>query len=217
MNDQPHPPDVSPRPKPQVPPSSCQGKKYMSLKRWSSLWYQVSLISELQPQTVLEIGVGGGVLKAVCQTLGIAVQTADIDPELTPDFVSSVQRLPLQDQSFELTCAFQVLEHVPYSEAIVGFRELCRVSRRHILLSLPNAARAYPQQLTIPPLGNVRVTIPGPLRPFPQMIPSHCGEIGRPGTRLRQVIQDLGAETRLVREFRVFENPYHHFFQFERR
>ena len=80
-----------------------------------------------------------------------------------------------------------------------------------------DSVRFPPEQLTIPPLGNVRVTIPGPLRPFPQMIPSHCGEIGRPGTRLRQVIQDLGAETRLVREFRVFENPYHHFFQFERR
>jgi hypothetical protein len=95
---------------PQVPASSYDFAKYMTMPRWCSLWHQIRIIHSLQPKTILEVGVGNGLLRAICSHQGIEVRTIDIDPELKPDVVASVQKIPFEPQTVDLTCAFQVLE-----------------------------------------------------------------------------------------------------------
>jgi len=199
---------------PQVPAASYDFAKYMTLKRWDSLWHQVRLIDSLKPKSILEVGVGNGLLRTICNHLGFHFTTVDIDPELNPEFVASVSELPLETKSFDLSCAFQVLEHLPYQDALKGFQELCRVSRRDVLISLPNAARAFPLQVPILPCRLLQVLIPGPAWPYPAMIKSHHWELQRPGTSTKQVLQDFGKSATLVQTFRVFQNPYHQFFHF---
>lgn len=199
---------------PQVPANSYDFAKYMTMPRWCSLWHQIRIIQSLQPKTILEVGVGNGLLRAICSHQGIEVRTIDIDPELGPDVVASVQKIPFEPQSVDLSCAFQVLEHMPYEESLQGFRELCRVSRQDVVISLPNAQRAYPQSLSLPILRKLKFIIPGSAWPYSKMIKSHFWEIGRPGTTLKTLIHDFSQVADLVSTFRVHENPYHQFFHF---
>ena len=199
---------------PQVPADSYDFTKYMTPRRWASLWHQVRLIDSLKPASVLEVGVGDLLLRTICKHLGFHFTTVDIDPALKPEIVASVSELPLESKSFDMSCAFQVLEHLPYQDALKGFQELCRVSRRDVLISLPNAARAYPLELPISMFRRLRIFLPGPAWPYPAMIKSHHWELQRPGTSTKQVLRDFGKSATLVQTFRVFQNPYHQFFHF---
>lgn len=201
---------------PQVPACHYDFQVYMTKRRWASLWHQAHLIASLEPHQVLEVGVGNGLLGVLCEHLGISHRSVDLASDLNPDILASVQAIPLGDQSIDLTCAFQVLEHIPYPEALRGFRELCRVSRRDILISLPNATYAFPLLVSLPLIGGLRSLIELPVAKLGPMISSHRWEIGRAGTPLRRVIRDFSREARLVQSFRVFEMPYHHFFHFQR-
>ncbi|MFM9109677.1 MAG: class I SAM-dependent methyltransferase [Prochlorococcaceae cyanobacterium] len=201
---------------PQVPASSYAFDRYMTPRRWSSFWHQASMIAALKPQQVLEVGVGNGLMKLLCGHMGISHTSVDLAADLSPDILASALALPVGDGSFDLTCAFQVLEHLPYQDSLLAFRELCRVSRRNILISLPNASPACPLMLTLPLLGSLRLLPQLPLPPLHRMIRSHHWEIGRPGTGLRRLTRDLSQSAKLIRCFRVFDHPYHQFFHFQR-
>jgi len=75
----------------------------------------------------------------------------DIDPELKPDFVATAAQLPFKNNSYDCVCAFQVLEHLKYDESIAAFKEMARVARKNIVISLPDSRRSlvllaiYPQ------------------------------------------------------------------------
>jgi ubiquinone/menaquinone biosynthesis C-methylase UbiE len=201
---------------PQVVEGIYDWKKYMSPDRWCSFWHQVDLIVAQKPRQVLEVGGGNGLLRSICRTLGIDFRMMDIREDSGPDLVGSVLQIPLEDRSVDLSCAFQMLEHIPYQDSLVGFRELCRVARRDVIISLPNATRAFPVSLLIPRVFTLRCTIPGFGLPLHRMVKSHYWEIGQSATKLRKVIADFSAEARLVKTFRVFENPYHQFFHFSK-
>ncbi|MBU6281738.1 methyltransferase domain-containing protein [bacterium] len=200
----------------QVPASRYAFDGYMTKGRWCSFWHQASLVSACGPREMLEVGVGNGLMGFLCRGMGIHYRSVDPAEDLGPDIVASVQRIPLPDRVVDLACAFQVLEHLPYEEARLGFRELCRVSRRDVLLSLPHARWGLSMILSMPILGTFRAVAPSPLPPLGKMIPSHRWEIGRPGFPLRRIVADFGSEARLLKTFRVPENPYHQFFHFER-
>lgn len=209
--------DPVPTASPQVPASRYAFESYMTKARWCSLWHQARLVAACGPQEVLEVGVGSGLLGTLCRDMGIRYRSVDSAPDLGPDVLASVLSLPLEDRSVDLVCAFQVLEHLPYDDSLRGFRELCRVSRRDVLLSLPNARWGLAMTVSLPVGGTWRAVLPSPLAPWGKMTPSHCWEIGRAGFPLRRVVSDLGAEADLVETFRVSENPYHQFFRFRRR
>jgi len=210
--------DSEPRPeaRPQVPASSYGFAAYMTKERWCSVWHQASLVAACAPGEMLEVGVGNGLMGFLSRDMGIRYRSIDLNEELGPDVVASVQEIPLPDRSVDLACAFQVLEHLPYDDARQGFRELCRVSRRDVLLSLPHARWGLSMVLSLPILGTLRAIAPSPLPPLGKMIPSHRWEIGRRGFPLRRIVADFGSEARLLKTFRVPENPYHQFFHFRR-
>ena len=77
--------------------------------------------------------------------MGGAVRVADLkipdkvtllsDPDLVID-LEKIERLPFDDASFDAVLCSEVLEHLDNLHAMFG--ELTRVSRRWILISLPN-------------------------------------------------------------------------------
>src|SRR3546814_15484912 len=95
----------------------------MEKGRWNSIWHQLDEIIRLQPRRVLEIGPGIGLFKRAAGLYGVPVETLDIDPELKPDHVASVTELPFADGEFDVVCAFQMLEHVPYDVSLAAFAE----------------------------------------------------------------------------------------------
>jgi len=106
--------------------------KYMQMPRWCSYWHQIRIIQSLQPKTLLEVGVGNGLLRAICTHYGIEVRTIDIDPELKPDVVASVQKIPFEAQSVALS---KYLNTSPTKKLCKGFVNYA-ASRDKILSSV---------------------------------------------------------------------------------
>lgn len=191
---------------------------YMQLPRWASLWHQLHEVAALHAKTVLEIGPGPGYFKVVAACLGIHVETADLDPDLKPDHVASVTDLPLPDNSYDATCAFQVLEHLPFDAALVALDELARVARTHVVISLPDSRRTWRFLLHLPKLGEQRILLKRPQvsAPVHAFDGEHYWEISKRGYELEKVTASFlkSGRLRLERTFRPFENPNHRFFIF---
>lgn len=202
----------------QVDKSHYDFEKYMSKQRWNSIWHQLDEIQKLKPDSVLEIGPGLGLLKAVSAQFGIKVETLDIDPELKPDYVASATDMPFQDSSFDVTCAFQMLEHLPYDQSLKVFHEMVRVSKRYIVISLPNAQRVWRFTAELPKLGVNEFFLKRPRIRLPthKFDGEHYWEINKYGYELKRIIKDFSIGLKLINNYRVSEYSYHHFFVFEK-
>lgn len=204
----------------QVDKSHYEFGNYMAKSRWSSLWHQVDEVLKFSPDSVLEIGPGPGIFKSVLSKFVLNVKSLDIDPELSPDYVASADAMPFDDKSYDVVCAFQMLEHVPYEKSIVIFNEMTRVARKSVVISLPDAATRWPFAIYIPRLGLKWFTVPKPtFRPkVHQFDGEHYWEINKIGFPLAKILNDLcmSSSVKLARTYRVNENSYHRFFVFEK-
>lgn len=202
----------------QVDKSHYDFTKYMSKARWTSLWHQLDEVTRLHPRSLLEIGPGIGIFKIIATAYGLNVKTLDIDPALAPDYVASADQMPLEDASFDVVCAFQILEHMPFETSMKAFAECCRVARNAVVISLPDVETAWPSIITIPKFGSYRLILP---RPFfkPQehtFNGEHYWEINKKNYPLAKIITALAEVARdyEVKTYRVHENLYHRFFIF---
>lgn len=191
---------------------------YMLKGRWISVWHQLDEMQKLKPRNVLEVGPGPGLFKAVAAIFGFQVETLDMDPELKPDYVASVTAMPFPDSAYDVVCAFQMLEHLPYEVALQAFREMVRVSGRNVVISLPDAQPVWSYHFHIPRINTYQFLIPHPFRKASKLEsdPEHYWEINRPAYLLSRIIEDFSRYISLVNTYRVHENPYHRFFIFAR-
>jgi SAM-dependent methyltransferase len=193
--------------------------RYVDMNRWMSTWHQVDEIMKLNPKSCLECGIGTGLFKSLMQHFGYSIQTADIDPDLAPDFVASVTELPMNDNSFECVCAFQVLEHLPYEKSLQAFAEMLRVSSKYVLLSLPDAKKMWTHSFNLP--NNDVFVLNIPIPPIRSRVHKfngeHYWEINKKGYALKRILQDFGQNANLLRTYRVRQFPYHRFFVFEKK
>jgi SAM-dependent methyltransferase len=83
---------------------------------------------------ILEIGVGSKVLKCLLENFSVSYTSLDIRPENKPDYIGSVTEMPFEDDSFDIVCCFQVLEHIPYEFFEKSLSELFRVARKVVLI-----------------------------------------------------------------------------------
>jgi hypothetical protein len=132
--------------------SYASWKRYESEERWTSYYTQINEVLGRSPDSVLEIGVGNGIVSDALKRQGIQVQTLDIDPELKPDFVGSVSQIPLADASVDVALCAEVLEHLPFEEFEGCVQELARVSRNGVVLSLPHWGYTFRGVVDIPGL-----------------------------------------------------------------
>lgn len=202
----------------QVDKSHYIFSKYMDKKRWVSIWHQIDEVQKLSPNNVLEIGPGSGLFKKVAATFGVNVETLDIDPELNPDHVVSATATPFADASYDIVCAFQMLEHIPYEVSLQVFNEMARVCRRHVVISLPNAQTLWRYQFHVPKFGARNFFIPRPLIKLPihDFDGEHYWEINKHNYPIDRIISDFSKILKISKSYRVPENPYHHFFVFEK-
>jgi 2-polyprenyl-3-methyl-5-hydroxy-6-metoxy-1,4-benzoquinol methylase len=107
------------------------------------------LLAMADPESLLDVGCGEGVLTLKwADALGdrrvVGLDLAD--PKLEAEwrqrsrpnlgFVPGrAEQLPFQEDEFDLVAAIETLEHVPEAEPAVA--EMCRVARRHLLVSVP--------------------------------------------------------------------------------
>jgi trans-aconitate methyltransferase len=109
----------------------------------SELW------ARAQPQTILDVGCGEGVLTEQwarqnpnAKIVGIDLDDQRLrrewDKRRRPNLTFRVQEatsLPFADGEYEMACAIEVLEHVPDPAATLS--EMSRVAQRWLLVSVP--------------------------------------------------------------------------------
>jgi len=192
--------------------------RYMSKARWCSLWHQIDEIQKLQPTSILEIGTGPGIFKMMLEYMDFHIETIDLDPDLKPTYVGSATELPFRDATYDVVCAFQMLEHLPYAESLRAFAEMARVSRKNVLISLPDARMTLQYKFYLSRLGNYDFLVPHPRYKAQnhQFDGEHYWEINKLGYDLRKITSDLSQYAKLIKTYQVFENPYHRFFIFEK-
>ncbi len=202
-----------------VPDRSHYDVAYVRGARLHSFTHQMATVLGLEPSSMLEVGVGSRFVTESLRSLGISVTTLDIEPSLEPDLLGSVSDIPAGDDEFELSLCCQVLEHLPFDDFHQALEELRRVTRRALVLSLPDVTRQVNAEISLPLVGRHRVSLDLTLFSRGEMGAErteqlgHQWEIGYRGSSLSRVRSIMGeAGWELAREWRVPEVPWHHFF-----
>lgn len=204
-----------------IDPGRHYGAHYLSRERWMSYVYQVTALADVQPSLVAEIGVGPGVVRDMVSATYPTCRYVSIDvaPALDPDVSASVAALPFVDRAFDAVFCCQVLEHLPYTSFVPALKELGRVTKRRLVLSLPDVSpffylRVKGARRFLGPLWR-GISLP---HPFPRLHDfasdgQHYWEIGTRGYPIGRILSDIGnAGLRLEDQFRMIERSYWHFF-----
>ncbi len=129
----------------------------------------LELAKATSARRILDVGCGEGFTLREVRESGIqaAMVGADFSPTAlswnqahqmaqSPLNVADVQHLPFADNCFDLVFCLEVLEHLPDSAS--GMRELLRVSRDYVLISVPHEpffrAANFLRGKHLPALGN---------------------------------------------------------------
>ena len=190
--------------------------KYNHRSRWMSYWHQIDEVLRLKPDSVLEIGIGDKTVVNFLKSQGVNITTLDINKDLKPDVIGSVLTMPFQDSSFNVVLCAEVLEHLPFEKFEEGLKELKRVSRKNLVLSLPHFGRSLKFSFKIPLIKEKRIAcrLAFPIKHV--FNGEHYWEIGKKGyppDKIRKIIKKY---FQIKKEFIPFENQYHHFFILEK-
>lgn len=202
----------------QVDKSAYEFLRYCYPDRWASYYYQLREVIEARPCSVLEIGTGDGVLRHYLeQNTDIEYRSMDIAVDLHPDIIGSVEKIPLPDSSVDVVVAYEILEHLPFEKFEQALRELKRVSRGMVIISLPHFGPPIKFLLKLPFLPEIRFSFKIPFPKKHIFNGEHYWEIGKSGHSTGNIRATLRKHFTIQKEFIPFENQYHHFFVLQKR
>ncbi|MFP4403811.1 MAG: class I SAM-dependent methyltransferase [Candidatus Woesearchaeota archaeon] len=185
--------------------------KYTKLDRWNSLWYQITEILKLNPKTVLEIGSGGGIVKEILNLENIKYHNLDIDEKLNPTYISDLKNVDIK-KKFDCVVAFQVLEHLPYRYFDLCLKNLNKLSNGYILISLPRFGPYINFKFKLFPFIDINFLKSIPFRKKIKFDGQHYWEIGGKGYSLKKIKKDISKKFKIIKDYRIKENPYHQMF-----
>ncbi len=181
--------------------------------RFVSYYHQLAEVLRLKPTSILEIGVGdkvfGNFLK---ENTNVTYTSLDLDPALKPDVVGSILTLPFADKSFDIACAFEVLEHLPFEDVDQALKELARVAKTHVVVSVPHFGPMLSFSLKIPLIPQIQLALKIPFGKTHVFNGQHYWELGKKGYPAAVLRQRLVKHGTIVKDFVPFNSAYHHFF-----
>jgi ubiquinone/menaquinone biosynthesis C-methylase UbiE len=200
-------------------------KTYDDRGRFLSYFYQCRSVLERNPGTVLEIGIGNKTVSAYLKARGLKVTTCDIDGNLEPDYVADIRNLAcFKDESFDVVMACEILEHMPWEDIDAALKELARISKGSVVISLPSSGWRFNINVVFPGVErvlrkdyvNAGFSIPRIFSTAPRC-KEHCWEIGVKGFSNNKILKKLGEYFYLERQFSSEWNRYHRFFLLRKR
>ncbi len=192
---------------------------YDSAERFLSYYAQIDAAQRTQPKTILEIGIGNKTVCNYLRTLGYAVTTCDFDARLKPDKVGDIRTLPFKDNQFDTVLACEILEHIPFSDVVQALKELQRVTKHAVVVSIPYSCAFVENVLaiSIPFLHKqFRFAFRIPYFLFKIIFggknKEHYWEMGRRYYSKRRIRRLLRHYFTIEREFQPLLNSRHYFF-----
>ncbi len=201
---------------PQVSRGHYEGS-YLKKHRWLSYWYQISLVREFEPATLLEVGVGDGTVTQIFRRDGVSVTTCDIAEDLRPDVTASVTGMPFEKGQFDVVLAGEVLEHLRFEDVPVAFSELARVAKKGVVISVPDAGLTFFLSVKVPffPWATFFFKIPRFWK-IHRFDGEHYWELGTRGFSVERLLKVARASGLTLRAMRRYgDDPGHLFFSFE--
>jgi len=187
--------------------------RYSYPDRWGSYFYQLKEVLDTKPSSILEVGVGDKVFGSfIKNNTDISYKSLDIASDLNPDIVAPITETGLPPESFDVICAFEVLEHIPFDQFETALKEMSRISKKHIIISLPHFAPPIQFLLKIPLLPKICFALKVPFPKKHIWNGEHYFEIGKKDYPLNRIIESIKKFGTLEKHFVPFENQYHHFF-----
>lgn len=189
---------------------------YFSPEQWMSFRAQVDAVRRLAPRSVLEVGLGNGIVSTILRHLGIQVATADINPHLHPDVLASLTELAssVGPASCDVALCAEVMEHMPFDLLDLCLENLAAVTRDCAVVTLPDVLRG----LTL--RGQVwRWRIDLHWGPHSRRLPpEHHWHIGsHPATHLQAVLAHMECRFQVENHYRCPGNPMHRLFVLRKR
>lgn len=204
----------------QVDYSHYDFSRYMNLARWTCYYTQIKKAIGLKPKSILEIGPGDGLFGWYIKKNNIDYKSADFADDIDTDykFRLGFERVSVDDNAFDLVCAFQVLEHVPFEKVENALTELKRISRQHVFLDIPQAGYHLMLSFKFPLVRyfNWHFVVPRFLTKH-QFDGQHYWEIGKKGYSAGKVRQLLQKHFVIKEEFSLFTNPKERFYILEKK
>lgn len=176
----------------------------------------MEFVRAAKPETLLEVGVGEGVVARELRAMGIAVTTVDIAEDLCPDVLGSVTELPFEDASFDAVLAAEILEHIRFEDVSIALKEIARVARTHAIISLPHPGYVFSVDYKLPLLPRIQL-----FSQIPFFWKTHTfngehywelGKKGYPIQRFLDAAHDAGLHLKTFGKFG--DDPAHRFFLF---
>jgi 2-polyprenyl-3-methyl-5-hydroxy-6-metoxy-1,4-benzoquinol methylase len=199
----------------QVEHSHYLKPEFLSPERMASYSYQFSELYSLKPKTVLEIGLGQGILTFLMRKAGFSVDTYDFDPALKPDYTGDVRDMRIDGKTYDAVVCFQVLEHLPYDDFELCLKQIHNVTNGAVVLSLPHTSRWVQLGLSLPKCRAQYFMLP-----FNATFPKkhtfdgeHYWEIGKKHYPLNRILASIThSGFKCYKTYRVPQNPYHRMF-----
>jgi len=191
--------------------------RYNSKERWLSYWYQINELLSINPESILVIGKGSGIVENAISIIAadINITTLDMAPEVCPDIVGDMQYMPFRESCFDSILCCQVLEHLPFSKVRGVLIELQRISRGSVIVSIPHRRKHLKLAIDAPLIGKRTIILK---YPFMRKInrantdsKSHFWEINR-GVSYKSVKKTLNEFFVIEKTFLNEMNCTHRFF-----
>ena len=192
---------------------------YDNVERFIDYYFQKNSIIKLNDKIdkILEVGIGNKTLTNYLKEFGFSVTTCDFAKDLKPDKVADVRKLPFDDKEFDVSVGFEVLEHIPFSDFKVALNELARVSKKYVIISLPNSVSYFEFVLkfSLPKIRDKKLHFKIQLPNFLTRHSSyeHFWELNKkdwPISKIRNIIKNCKLE--IIDEFEPEMHITHHFF-----
>lgn len=168
--------------------------KYESINRWKTYYSQIDhILKNYNGGKVLNIGVGNHFVDDKLKRLNVNITTVDFNKNLNPDYIADIVELPFKSNSFNIVCAFEVLEHLPFRDFKMALKEMKRVSKRKILISMPYSCYNFYLSIKAIPFINYKdIEIRIPLFFIKKKYDGqHFWEIGRRNYPLKKIKKEI--------------------------
>lgn len=191
--------------------------RYNSKERWLSYWHQINALLSKSPKSILVIGKGSGIVENSISIIAsdINITTLDMAPEVCPDVVGDMQHMPFRESCFDSILCCQALEHLPLPEVRGVLKELHRISRGSVIVSVPQRRKHLKLAIDAPLIGKRTIILKYPfMRKNKSSTPDgsgHFWEINR-GVSYRSVKKALDEFFIIEKTFLNEMNCTHRFF-----